>query len=333
MSGDKQSRGSAPLPAHPGCPTGSPPPSHAGSAPWRLVETGAHTGPGAGWVVSAPSSSSSWDPVLQRLPRPTSHYLCCKQTAKHPANTRLHLAQPKASQKPHRLPRRDRRGRCPHINACAGMVSAMGNRTSWYFLNSLSLALSRKTQSCIKISKTPGCAAATEKWTLLKRSLSFIDLRYLLVATEAEGLAAGNRGASFQQKGQWDRPRAAAQSCVSWKAHLPQYWYFANIFSFSVRQADLYILFHTCWIQIEIHQLAETANSASPQVSSGPAPDSHWSPVTPSMAQQDVPPRQTHSTRGFAQQSHRGSSPWKRVKVFRHPNHAAPGHLMEMLFG
>lgn len=54
-----------------------------------------------------------------------------------------------------------------------GVASVVGNRTSWYLLNSLSLALSCWTRSCVKISKTPVCAAAIERQTLLKRSFVF----------------------------------------------------------------------------------------------------------------------------------------------------------------
>lgn len=66
----------------------------------------------------------------------------------------------------------------------------------------------------INISKSAVCAAAKEECTFLRRSLSFLDLRYLLVATEAGGTHCWERGSEHPAKGRRNGPRAAAQSCT-----------------------------------------------------------------------------------------------------------------------
>lgn len=75
----------------------------------KAGEMGVHTGSTAGWVASAPSSSSSSDPETSGAAQTQLFYLySSKQTANnHPANTSWCLAQPKASQNPHGLPHWD----------------------------------------------------------------------------------------------------------------------------------------------------------------------------------------------------------------------------------
>ena len=134
------------------------------------------------------------------------HTSAAANSQQAPHKRRLTPGTTEGFTKPPRLSHWDRRGWRPRISTSAGLVSVMENRTSGYLLNCLSPALSH-----IKISKMPVCAAVREGSILLKRSLSFLDLTSLLVATEAGGTRCWEQGSKLPAKGATER----AKSCCS----------------------------------------------------------------------------------------------------------------------